>query len=300
MKKFAFFLTFAVFLMIEPFSLKVNAENKLVERLPEQELQENKTPEAVAYNFVQAILDKDIVKMLEAFHPDFAVQIIEDASSYDCDTSYLMEQISANLFDGKIETLNHGNELAIIYSGEFWGVEDPSYQFRVDTLETEIIAYPDEVLTDTLFSGIEMSPKLQAAYDNFVELYKEEFGYNPFEGGIYDAVVEEEAATIREKIICPQLRDIYEKKLSEGEGLTRLIYHPIQEIGEGMFYMPLYGKVSPGILEKVILVDIVPSASIGIKTYTDIIDDVVAEPLVLTLRQFNGKWQICDIRSENS
>lgn len=34
MKKFAFFLTLAVFLMIEPFSLKANAENKLVERLP--------------------------------------------------------------------------------------------------------------------------------------------------------------------------------------------------------------------------------------------------------------------------
>lgn len=278
MKKFAFFLTLAVFLMIEPFSLKANAENKLVERLPEQELQENKTPEAVAYNFVQAILDKDIEKMLIYTHPEFALEIIKNTGMANCDRSAYMDSLATIFICEDPSILGRDNDIVVLKAREEWGFiegfdlpEAPSdYQDYEDTFY--IVEAGDDIA-----SVIEVE-------DRVIEIVEDEL----------------EVLVNEEEDLCPEFTGLYEKyyRLYEIEGeIPGLTVSMNQVVENGMIYVPEEDTTYPGIKYYRIWFGIVPSSEIGTTSREELWSEYNPAFKMGLMPDSSGNWKITGIKT---
>lgn len=104
------------------------SHNPIVTRISQQEIIENKTPAAVAYNFVMAILENDFNKMLRNATHEFK-STLQDALSteYKWDVEALIKD---NFSEGKLgilswkPALKNGYEVAVAF------IQDESYYYE--------------------------------------------------------------------------------------------------------------------------------------------------------------------------
>ena len=106
-------------------SAKSQYPNPTVRRLSEQEISECKTPAAVAYNFVNAILQKDFVKMKTYMDPVVAITFTDDNVKKEYG-EYGINTLEEFFSVGKvgmltwIPALSNGYEVSIAYVQDLW------------------------------------------------------------------------------------------------------------------------------------------------------------------------------------
>jgi len=106
-------------------SVKEQYPNPTVRRLSEQEIDECKTPSAVAYHFVNAILQKDFVKMKKYMDPAVAITFTDDIIKKEFG-EYGINTLEDFFSVGKlgmltwIPALSKGYEVTIAYVQDLW------------------------------------------------------------------------------------------------------------------------------------------------------------------------------------
>lgn len=293
-------LLLATILLFGAFAV-INAQdnNPIVNRLSQAEIAANKTPSAVAYNFVQAILNKDFAKMTGNMHPEVAIQVIWDIinnGGVDEDGNYdAKAYIESKFSDGKLgilgwlpEISQGSHEMVVAYERNDWfympeeevqfneiAEDNPDLfyvaQMMKDDPDTDdedemIMEIPDEVEEETEISD-------EAAPVDDMEYIYEDGSMSPVnENSIY--------------MLLDKFR--YIDYVPYPRNLFRAFN---QVVTDGMIYVPEEDKTYPGVLEKIMYVKCIPSDLVGKIDFqeTGQYDDTNVKVI---LTDCNGKWEV--------